>query len=466
MLSVQKPSSRRHRKPSFGSHIVARVEQAAKFRLSLLLALCIILGGTAQNIATFKAPLYVISILFLVWILCSPERRPLNSLLRLPILILAALPLLYGIYSFPLPSTFWSELSGRDGVAEVYVLMGQSLPKLPISLYAERTAMSLFDFLPAIAVMVTTILTEKRKEVHIAMLALLCIGVVSVILGLIQIALGGSTLRLYTNFTPNRPVGFFSNTNHFALLCACLMPVAFWYQSGRAKIGDWSQSSNASVGLISLFVLATAILLSGSSAGYVLFVISLTFSGFIFIRKKQARRVALGFWGLAFVVILVDVFFLDGVTATILNKISASNVVSRSQIYTTSLMAISEGSAFGYGPGSFKEVYKTFENTDVITRGVVNEAHNEYLQLWFELGYFGIAIWLGLLLWLGWTVVRLVTLPKQSYIRSKVALIALALIALHSGVDYPLRTIAISSVACFFVAIIVRQSDKLNSRNF
>ena len=67
---------------------------------------------------------------------------------------------------------------------------------------------------------------------------MLAVGLISVLIGLIQVAQGErSPLRFFEFTNPTEAVGFFANRNHFAALIYCLMLFALaWIVLGLAAV--------------------------------------------------------------------------------------------------------------------------------------------------------------------------------------------------------------------------------------
>ena len=432
------------------------------YRLSIFLVLCIFCGGTAKTVYLFKLPLFVISLFFIGWILTQTDRRALKSLFEPGLLILAALPLLYVVYLIPLPSWLWSGLASKTLVVDGYQVLDQALPVAPLSLTPEATLLSIFSFLPVIAIVLFTRLTPNKGEIDAAVGTLWSVTVVVGLLGILQILMGETLLRFYETVYLTRPVGPFSNINHFASLMVVALPFCILMASSQHHKSDMiTRRRTKTFGLMTVTLLVAAIVLAGSSAGYLLLLLCLSLSVMSFQKSTGSRRLAVLFWLIGLIFLLVDYFIFSGEFLTLLNKLSRSAPTSRSEIFQTTWAAIQQGGAFGYGPGSFSEVYKVFEQRDTISINFVNEAHNEYLQLWFEFGYLGL-LWIIVLVF--WMLRKAeVVFRRKGYSShiQKASLISLLMLALHSVADYPLRTIAIAAVASFLLTVVVNHDEPI-----
>jgi O-antigen ligase len=104
----------------------------------------------------------------------------------------------------------------------------------------------------------------------------------------------------------------------------------------------------------------------------------------------------------------------------------------------------------GSGLGSFVQVYPLNESPDSVTVEYVVHAHNDYAEIALELGVVGIVLTLLFLAW--WVLaVRAVWWRGEGGPFARAAAIASAAVLVHSTVDFPLRTAAIS--ACFAMCL-------------
>jgi len=115
----------------------------------------------------------------------------------------------------------------------------------------------------------------------------------------------------------------------------------------------------------------------------------------------------------------------------------------------------------GTGLGTFVPVYGMFEPTvDIIENKYVNHAHNDFLEFWLETGALGIGLLTVFFIWFGR---RALTIWRRSTAANReidlclmrAATLVITFLALHSLVDYPLRTSAIAAMAAFACALLV-----------
>jgi hypothetical protein len=116
---------------------------------------------------------------------------------------------------------------------------------------------------------------------------------------------------------------------------------------------------------------------------------------------------------------------------------------------------------FGSGFGSFTPVFDKFaQRTLLLDQGrYVNHAHNDWLELWLTGGAPAIIVTIGFLVWVVAMTFRLWShgQPEESVLDlalARAAPIVIVLLLLHSAVDYPLRTTALSvlfAIACGYL---------------
>lgn len=398
--------------------------------------------------------------------------------------IVAAILALPVLQLVPLPPSIWSALPGRAPVADAYAAAGLALPWQPISLTPGATERIGLALLPALALFLTVphlAADARRRLTHLAIL----IGVCDVLLGIGQIAGGpDSPLRLYATASRTDAVGLFANRNHHATFLALLILLAgALLADGRCA--SWVERAwlSASGALMPLGIAA-----SGSRAGLALGAgacLALAWMPFAHRRGALIAQAASGsmkepaagrgcrdasrpggppygsrvprwhglpVWGgLAAALAATGLVFYG---STVL-RVQADAVTGdlRWQIARTTWQAIADVFPIGGGLGSFERLYARVERPDELIAAVVNNAHNDWLELVLE---GGLPALLLLLAALGYLVHATFAAAPRSEgapgrsVRSA-SLAALWLCALHESVDYPLRTMAVNvllALAC------------------
>jgi O-antigen ligase len=133
----------------------------------------------------------------------------------------------------------------------------------------------------------------------------------------------------------------------------------------------------------------------------------------------------------------------------------------RLQFARTTIEAAWAYMPFGAGMGTFVPVYGMFEKPqDLFAHAYINHAHDDILELWLETGIFGIALMAAFVAWFvsrAAKIWRLASAGANEFDRSlaRAATIAVALIVVHSFLDYPLRTAAMTAILAFACGLMV-----------
>jgi O-antigen ligase len=279
-----------------------------------------------------------------------------------------------------------------------------------------------------------------------------------ILLGLLQVTSADPLnspwyLHERTNF--GAATGFFANANHMAiLLVSCLPFLAALVPSAR---GGSAQRYSAVVSMVvgGVVVVIIGIVLNGSLAGYALAPPVLLASLMLIIPAGSAARRWMAIIAVVLLIAAAGTLWTRPKDSNF-NSQAVTSVTSRERMLATTMTATKTFLPFGSGVGSFRRVYPSFENPDTIRLTVVNHAHNDYAELALETGIPGIALIALFLVWWGVAVRRVWRSPNASHY-ARAASIASAAILVHSLVDYPLRTAAISTAFAMCLALLVQR---------
>lgn len=419
------------------------------------LMLCVLLGGASA--AGFWANL-ILQLMAIPMIVCSlviVRQTPVSGAARHLLGIAAAIVIVILLQLIPLPPGLWTALPGRGPIAEGFVLAGQPLPWLPISLDAGRTVASALWLLPAYAVLLSIVRLGNFTPAGIAWTVALA-SALSVCLGALQIAGGNmSSWYIYRITNYGQTTGFFSNSNHLATLLLVSVPfITALYVSARAR-----RSARRTSGMIVVLGGAIAISLFGlimntSLAGLGLGV-PVALASLLMLRSSKTKPMKWGIpvLGLA-TVLAVGLVVVGPFGNNLTGKGAEERQDSRYTSFGKTITAAIEYAPLGSGIGTFADVYRTHEDPKAVTRVYMNHAHSDYLELALETGIPGIVVILVFLLWwLRRTIAIWSAEAPDAFARA--ATIASGAIVAHSIVDYPLRTAAIAALfaaACALMA--------------
>lgn len=418
--------------------------------------LAILLGGASDGSWQSLLVVEILGAVVIAGVLVSMGRLSLPKSMAGPALLLGSALLLIAIHLLPMPYDLWSTLPRRMWFNEGYELLGVQPASMVLSLDPGRTKASALSLIPATAAILLMARAGTRAYLPFATAAAGA-AVVSIILGIAQVTGGSqSALRFYRGEGDGTAAaGFFANENHLPTLLLMSIPLV-----GAAAAQLNSRSSDhpspylKPIALLLVFFLGCGVLLVGSVAGILMLPLVLLLSVPVFMPRTAKRS-----W---LKILLVGVAVLTVSAAVILSSANAPGVntslgyaaLERRGIANKSLEIVSEYWPAGSGIGSFERVYQLHEDPGTVTSVYVNHAHNEYLEILAESGAAGLAMLLMFFFWLTkWTYAAWIKCgPEAHWARS--ASVCVWIVALHSLVDYPGRTLAILVVAASCIVIL------------
>ena len=144
----------------------------------------------------------------------------------------------------------------------------------------------------------------------------------------------------------------------------------------------------------------------------------------------------------------------------LINSASEDKLYSRRQIWQSSLGIFRENLPFGSGLGSYRQLFSQQELIDNVTNIYVPHAHNDYIEFAVEYGHVGAGLIVAFFLWWCHKSIEVFNSLKTSTNYAVPAIISILVVMIHSGFDYPLRTISISAITGFCLALIGRNGLK------
>jgi O-antigen ligase len=458
----------------------------------------LILGGGTRGGFLSDPILQLIAIpllLFSLWKLFeAPWTRPIRVALLFCFAI-AALPL---IQLIPLPPWLWTALPNRQPSAAAFQIVGHAIPWMPISVSPEATWLSALSLVAPLAIFLGTLQLPYRER-RLLSLVVLAVGIVSVFVGLIQVAQGQeSPLRFFRITNPTEAVGFFANRNHFAALIYVLILFAVaWTVHASTPLGtrpkrsqyDMAPILGAIGGFTVLVVFLAGEAMARSRAGLGLTMVALfgalvlgfstqsfrpgfassgglsrfapgrLLSGFTPTKLLIAAIVLAATFSLQFALYRVQERFVD--PAQDARRIFVPNTIEAARAYMP----------LGSGLGTFVSVYPLFEKPeDTLIDTYANHAHNDAVEAWLESGVLGLVL-MGL--FVTWLLLRSVAIWRSppppgaselDWSLTRASTIVIGLVLAHSFVDYPLRTGAMTAIMAFACALLIEPPTGAEAR--
>ncbi|MFM6933006.1 MAG: O-antigen ligase family protein [Novosphingobium sp.] len=374
-----------------------------------------------------------------------------------------ALALLMAVQFVPMPPGLWQHLPGRDTVHQGFALIGAPAPWLTLSLNPWHSLASFTWWIPAAALFLSMRTSGAPLSRYvIAMVA--AVAVLSVVFGGLQTTAGAFYFYEITNF--GEGPGFFANSNHQGSFLLCVLALWGCWAIGEtrgavvgAKGLDGARAVYSGVALL----LVVGVVVSGSLACQLLLVPVLAALALV---VKPDLRVPLLF------VLVGGLLVLGGIGAFLLygpaeNDLLVKGVlpgISRQEFLVTGLKILGDFAPFGSGSGTFVELYRWYEDPAQVSTTFVNHAHDDLLELLIETGIFGLAALAAFLIWFVPRAWRLWSGARRNVVPLAASMV-IATELLHSLVDYPLRTAAMSSLVAIACVLMVRPADPPRSRS-
>lgn len=406
------------------------------------------------------------ALLVALW-LRKPNEAPLP---RGAIGFCAAMLALPAIQVIPLPPALWTALPGRETVVAALALVGQQDCWMPWSVSPHRTLAALLALIAPVAALLLAAYAGPRARTT-ALVTVLAMAVAAALLGAAQLAAGaGTALRPYGSEHSGYLTGFHANRNAAAdMLLIGLFALAGLFALSPAGRGTGWRLPFAAAALL----LAAAVLLTGSRAGIALLgVVGIVGAASLTVSRRRSQAALpnrLAAWSVGGVLALGAAAWALG-ASTVATRIAARFTAGgepRPDLWVDTLFAAGQHWPWGSGMGTFVPVFVAAERLEVVDTGYPNRAHNDFLELALEGGLPGLVLLATLGGWLAWRLVqrlRRATAPGER-IELIFAGATLALLAAHSVVDYPLRSMALAVLGGLAAGLILSRGVSPGNRN-
>jgi len=283
------------------------------------------------------------------------------------------------------------------------------------SFFISLKELRLFLAGPLLYFIITNNISDER-QIRRILNVLLIVGSLFGIYGIFQYK-GIDFSFWLRNIGRQQVFGLFGNVNFFAEYLIIPLPIAvslfFATQNKLKKI----------LLLIGIIVMGTSLTVTFTRGSYLSFGVSLIFMFFLFLISrgknfiKKNRKIFI-----IILAILIVVTFLFVVptplnkSGTVISKIKSrisvtqltqsSSIKRRIAIWKFTVLMIKDHPLLGSGIGTYKyntlkyqaEFFEQGENRSLYPHGFADKAHNEYLQLWAEMGIVGLGIFIWLII--------------------------------------------------------------------
>ncbi len=283
------------------------------------------------------------------------------------------------------------------------------------SFFVSLKELPLFLVGPLLYFIITNSINDER-QINRILDILLLVGGLFGIYGILQY--NGIDLSFWArNVGRHKVFGLFGNVNYFAEYLIVPLPIAVsLFFASRNKF-------KKILLLIAILAMGTSLIATVTRGSYLGFGVSLIFMSFLFLTSRSKNFI--NNYKKIFIIILVAVITITFlyVVPTPLNKsgtvismikerVSIALLINefsfgrRIAIWKFTGMMIKDHPLLGSGIGTYKyntlryqaEFFAQGENRSLYPHGFADKAHNEYLQLWAELGIIGLGIFIWLII--------------------------------------------------------------------
>ncbi len=435
------------RRPASRRSIAVDGAASAKLRFGVLVALIVaafLFGGGSRGDIVSLVILRPLAALACGYALLSLDGSTLRAH-RALIAIYAGIVLLVAGHLVPLPPELWQALPGREILAEIDRAAGLGEVWRPITLVPAAGWNALFALVVPVAVLLLAVqCTPAERERLLPLFLILCFA--SGLIGMLQmIGPSRGPLYFYRITNDGAAVGLFSNRNHASVFLACFAPMAATWialaPAERRRI--WLSAAG-------LTLILPLIVAAGSRAGLLTGALGLAAAAAILggarlgaVARRDLKRIGGGALGLA---LLLSALFFILARGQSIERLTATGQEEdlRFQAWGSVVEAVGAFFPVGSGAGSFAESYQIFEPDALLSPSYFNHAHNDFLEIAMTFGLPGLFLiafvaWVWLAeSWRAW---------RGGAVVARLGSTLLALLAVASAVDYPLRVPSLAVLA-------------------
>lgn len=436
-----------------------------------LIAAAMALGGGGTNNPHTEMLLQTLFAGALALQLVAPSWQ--TGLGRVPgaALLLAALVLILPIAQLiPLPPSLWQHLPGREAEVQSVALAADPSHWMPLSMVPARTFASLLAMICPVLLMIQVSRLEAGQRIWVCV-TVLGMAMTSIMLGVLQLSrTGGLTWSLYGEYHAGYLVGFHANRNaETDMLQIGLLALA---ALTSARLVRRSHSGATWLALCAgLLMFLLAVFLAGSRAGLLLLPVTLAFVlAMIWPVLRRQRRMSAPVVGGA----LLTIAAAGGLLATLqsVRKVLSRFVLTedaRASLWADTIYAAQQVWPTGGGIGSIIPLLEAAESLEVVDPSAPVRAHNDWLEWVLETGLPGLVVLAAIAAILGFAVFRAARAafapdaPASMRTQVLFACGTLMLLALHAVVDYPMRSMALASLAALAAGLLIAHASRADT---
>lgn len=440
------------------------------YLLSAFLVLALVLGGGGSPNPLTEILLQLAFVVFAgVWILVgAPSSEPQTGMSRGLLAILIMMIALPVLQLMPLPPGLWQSFPGRSAQVEALSLIGEQDSWRSLSLSPTRTLASLLAIVPA-AFCAYAIHTLPARQRFLPLVTILVLALATALIGVMQLAAPAGGLTLYPYAHRGWIVGFQANRNATAdVLLIGTLVLAFIavsrLQPDAAQ--KWSGRWIAVLAACAVFLLS-AVIMTGSRTGVLMIpLVLLTAIAMVWLKGSASstnparHRLLAGLGGLFALTALGALAVFGGGFGRTFERFAIAGDDIRPKLWEDTIYAIQTYWPAGFGLGGFQPAMLPAEQLENLDPTIPNRAHNDYLEFILEAGLPGGILLLAALVTIAFLVFRNWRADPMRRNEMLLGLGILAIITLHSLVDYPLRSMAVGCLAGIGLGLLPGRSSR------
>lgn len=377
-------------------------------------------------------------------------------------------------YFIPLSGGLVPSIDGTVAVAAFSNAIDDPIAFQGFPAVSKSAWQSLYFLFAPLAVSLYALQLE-RDDLRLALPLVLGIGTTSGILGVLQLAgTASGSLYFYSITNIGSAVGFFANRNHSAVFLACLFPLLAVFASIPRSANPTSSNVKRLFAIAISILLVPLILVTGSRSGMLSAILGLTGGALLYVKSASSNVkskmgvpiTSLFATSAIFCLVFATIYFSR---AEAIDRVFAENGIinDRSEFWSSSLQLFGSYFPFGFGPGGFVTAFQIVEPLDMLGGAYLNRLHNDWLETVLTFGVPGILMILaGTIYYLRRSFVLWVRMNGERSVvaMGRMASIVIAILAVASVSDYPLRTPAMSGFAALVLVWFAHARHDTNAR--
>jgi O-antigen ligase len=329
-------------------------------------------------------------------------------------------------------------------------LQALNLRPIAYSLYRHPTRISLLKLLCYSATFFLIVNTWNYKTRRRLVTGLLFIASLMCIYGLLQYGSGGYRIFGYLRPTQGRLLsGTFVNPNHFAAFLEMTIPLGIALllsrgtRRGKNSIreikkvvarGDTEALSRQLLLGFVIIILTLSLILTAARGGITSFLVAISFMPALLLRSRIGKR---AFLALSTILLLVFLYAMWVGLEPVFAKFSRVEselytINGRLPVWRSTLALSRDHLLSGTGLGTYVHAFRQYKPVGLYLGGLIEHAHNDYLELLAETGITGLLLFIWLIL----SFLRSIKMESSTSIACLVSVIA---ILLHSLTDFSLQ---------------------------